>query len=149
VERYGCHTGSARENALSSKVMRTSISLFSSIQHWFESTDFVALSPVPAFCLRGQYRQGWLGSIGIQFFGDEIECNSFVPFQAFLRQTDQVPSDLGMRDGSFSKSHPRCADLLILVREPQSDAAAIACCCEVHVQVASNVQVREPRQKMH
>ncbi len=88
-------------------------------------------------------------AIRISLFGDEIECNSFVPFQAFLRQTDQVPSDLGMRDGSFSKSHPRCANLLILVREPQSDAAAIACCCEVHVQVASNVQVREPRQKMH
>ena len=149
MERYGCHTGSARENALSSKVMRTGVSLFSSILHSFESTDFVALSPVPAFCLRGQYRQGWLGSNGIQFFGDEIECIPFVPFQAFLRQTDQVRSDPGMRGGSFSKSHPRCATLPILDREPQSDAAAIVCCCGVHVQVASNVQVREPRRKMH
>ena len=149
MERYGCHTGSARKNALSSEVMWIGISLFLSIQHWFESTDFVALSPVPAFCLRGQYRQGWLGSIGIQFFGDEIECSPFVLFQAFLKQTGPARSDLGMRGGFFSKSHLGCATLLILVLEPQSDAAAIACCCGVHVQVASNVQVREPRQKKH
>lgn len=99
--------------------MAFEISLCSSIQHWFENNDFAGLSPVPAFCLPGPYRQGWLGSIGIQFFGDETECNLFVPFQAFLEQTGQVQSDLDMRGGFFSILHPRYATQLILVHEPQ------------------------------
>ena len=145
MESDGRHTRSARENALSSEVMCVAISPFSSIRHWFGSTDFAAFSPVPASCLRGPCRQGWLGSTGIQFFEDEIECNPFVLFQVFLEQTAQARSDLGMRGGFFSRSHPVCVALLILVHEPQSDVAAIVCCCEVHTQAPRNVQVREPR----
>lgn len=99
--------------------MAFEFSLFSGIQHWFESNDCAGLLPVLASALQGQYRQGWLGSIGIQFFGDEIECSLFVLFQAFLKQTGQVQSDLGMRGGFSSKSHPRCVIRLILDHEPR------------------------------
>ena len=86
-------------------------------------------------------------SPSVEFSEDEIECNLFVLFQAFLEQTAQARSDLGMRGGFFSRLHPVCVAPLILVHEPQSDVAAIVSCFEVHAQAASNVQLREPRQE--
>ena len=127
--------------------MWVAISPFSGIRHWSGSTDFAALSLVPVSCLRGPCRQGWLGSIGIQLFEDEIECNPYVLFRVFPGQTARAQSDLDMRGGFFARLRPVCVDPLILVHEPQLDVAAIVRCCGVHVQAASNGQVREPRQE--
>ena len=94
-----------------------------------------------------------IGKIGLAITASnllemELDVISLFRFKRSQDKLAQFGNDQGRRGGFFSKSLPMCAIRLILVHEPQSDAAAIACCCEVHVQAGRNVQVGELRQEM-